>query len=77
MRESSILPREQRAVDPDEAQATSERDQLWANLRALRAEIDRLALGDVTDERQQQVAVLLARIVVAEMEYRDREAEQP
>jgi hypothetical protein len=62
-------------MDPNEAQEISERDQLWASLRALRAEIDRLAAGDFdSSERQRQVIVLLARIVAAEMDFRARDA---
>jgi hypothetical protein len=62
-------------MDSDEAQETSERDQLWANLRALRPFIQQLAGGDLEGERQQQIALLLARIVLAEMDFRQREAE--
>ncbi len=62
-------------MEPDRAQEISERDQLWASLRALRPEIDRLAAGERTDtDRERQVVVLLARIVAAEMNYRAREA---
>jgi hypothetical protein len=32
-------------MDPEEAQEIAERDQLWASLRALRPEIERLAAG--------------------------------
>ena len=32
-------------MDSERAQAVAERDQLWASLRALRAEIDSLAQG--------------------------------
>ncbi len=62
-------------MDPEQAQESSERDQLWASLRALRPEIDRLAAGqfDSTD-RQRQIITVLARIVVAEMEYRAKDA---
>src|SRR5438105_2037354 len=62
-------------MDPNEAQEISERDQLWASLRALRPEIERLAAGDFESSgRQQQIIVLLARIVTAEMDYRARDA---
>ena len=62
-------------MDPDEAQDISERDQLWASLRALRAEIDRLGAGEFDgSDRQRQVLVLLARIVAAELDYRARAA---
>jgi hypothetical protein len=62
-------------VDPDQAQESAQRDQLWASLRALRPEIDRLAAGEwEATERQRQVVLLLARIVAAEMDFRQREA---
>ena len=62
-------------MDPDQAKETSERDQLWASLRALRPEIDRLADGEFTGtERQLQLVLVLARIVAAEMTFRERDA---
>ena len=62
-------------MDPERAQETSERDQLWASLRALRAEIERLARADLDgSEPQKQIIVLLARIVSAEMDFRARDA---
>ena len=62
-------------MDPMSARETSERDQLWASLRALRPEIDRLAAGAFTGtDRQKQLVLVLARIVVAEMTYRARDA---
>lgn len=62
-------------VEPERAQEISERDQLWASLRALRPEIDRLGAGDWDgSDRQKQVVTLLARIVAAEMDYRNRDA---
>jgi hypothetical protein len=61
-------------MDPIRAQETSERDQLWASLRALRPEIDRLAAGEFDgSERQRQLVLVLARIVGAEMTFRARE----
>ena len=61
-------------MDPISAQETSERDQLWASLRALRPEIDRLAAGAFDgSDRQQQLVLVLARIVAAEMTFRARE----
>ena len=58
-------------MGPGDARDVSERDQLWASLRALRPEIDRLASGadDLTD-RDRVLAVLLARIVAAELDFR-------
>jgi hypothetical protein len=62
-------------MDPNQAQEISERDQLWASLRALRPEIERLAAGHWdSSEWQRQVVVLLARIVAAEMDFRARDA---
>jgi hypothetical protein len=62
-------------MDPKQAQEISGRDQLWASLRALRPEIDRLAAGEwEPNERQRQLVMLLARIVAAEINFRDRDA---
>jgi hypothetical protein len=61
-------------MDPISAQETAERDQLWASLRALRPQIDRLAAGEFDgSELQAQIVVVLARIVAAEMTFRARE----
>ena len=61
-----------------EAQESSERDQLWASLRVLRPEIDRMAGGALeSSERQRQLVVLLARIVASEMDFRARNAVTP
>lgn len=61
-------------MEPEKAQEVAERDQLWASLRALHPEIARLAAGAFDGSpRQQNVVALIARIVVAELEYRDRE----
>jgi hypothetical protein len=60
-------------MDPDEAQESSERDQLWASLRTLRPAIERLAAGELEPEHCQTVAALLAKIVLAEMDFRERE----
>jgi hypothetical protein len=60
-------------VDPERAQEIAERDQLWASLRVLRPEIDRLAAGEWDEsDRQRQVIEVLARIVAAEMDFRAR-----
>lgn len=60
-------------MDEDQAREISERDQLWASLRALRDPIARLAAGefDGTD-RQKQIILILARVVDAEIGYRER-----
>ena len=61
-------------MDSVQAQDIADRDQLWANLRILRPEIERLAEGGPdSSERPQQLSVLLARIVLAELEYRVQE----
>jgi hypothetical protein len=60
-------------MDSSEAQETSERDQLWASLRPLRPEIERLAAGEFDgSERQRQLVGILAQIVAAEMTFRAR-----
>jgi hypothetical protein len=62
-------------MDPDHLQAIAARDQLWASLRTLRAEIDRLAQGHLDgSERERQIIQLLARIVAAELAFRADEA---
>jgi hypothetical protein len=63
-------------MDPEQGQEIAERDQLWASLRALRSEIDRLASGgfDPSSDRQRQLAMVLARVVAAELDYRARDA---
>lgn len=62
------------SMDRDTAQEISERDQLWASLRALRAEIDRIAAGSFDgSHRQREVVQLVARIVTAEMSFRERQ----
>ena len=64
-------------MDPAHAAEISERDQLWASLRALRPEIDKVAAGNLElSEAQKMVVVLIARIVAAEMDFRAREPEQ-
>jgi hypothetical protein len=62
-------------VDGEQARETSERDQLWASLRALRREIDRLAAGEPPDtDRRRQLVMVLARITAAELDFRSRGA---
>jgi len=58
-------------MDPEHLQEISERDQLWASLRGLRPEIDRLASGEFDgSDYQRQLIALLARIVSAELNFR-------
>lgn len=60
-------------MGPEQAQEISERDQLWASLRILRDQIDRLAAGDFQDDdRRKPIVQLLARIVAAELDFRAR-----
>jgi hypothetical protein len=62
-------------MDQQQAQESSERDQLWASLRALRPEIDLLAAGQLdASDRQRQIISVLARIVAAEMDFRAKDA---
>lgn len=62
-------------MDGEQARETSERDQLWASLRALRDEINNLAAGaPVQTERQRQLVMVLAKITAAELDFRERDA---
>ena len=62
-------------MDADQAKEIAERDQLWASLRALRPEINRMATGEIgTTERDRQLVILLARIVANELDYRLKDA---
>ncbi len=62
-------------VDPGQAREVSERDQLWASLRALRPAVDRLAAGGFDGSAvDEQIVTLVARIVAAELDFRAREA---
>ena len=59
-------------MDPERAQAQAERDQLWASLRPLLPEIERVAAGDFDgSERQAGIVRLAARIVAAELKFRE------
>jgi hypothetical protein len=61
-------------MDASEGATISERDQLWAGLRALLPEIRRLAAGEIDhSERQEQIILLLVKIVAAELEFRSRD----
>jgi hypothetical protein len=58
-------------VDHEDLQASAERDQLWASLRQLRADLDQLTSGSFTgSERERQVIQLMARIILAELDFR-------
>lgn len=61
-------------MNPDRAREVAERDQLWAALRGLRGEVDRLAAsGFEPTDRDRQLVLILARVVAAELEFRDRD----
>jgi hypothetical protein len=58
-------------MHPDDLQAISERDQLWASLQALLPEIEQLARGEFGgSERECRLLVLMARIVAQELRFR-------
>jgi hypothetical protein len=62
-------------MDEDHLQAIAARDQLWSSLRVLRSEIERIAEGEYNDSpHQREVVQLLARIVVAELQFRAEHA---
>ena len=61
-------------MDQDSLKDVADRDQLWASLRELRDDIDRLAAGKLDGtERQQNLSILLARIVAAELEFQAKQ----
>ena len=64
-------------MDPGKLQEIAERDQLWASLRALVPEIQKLADGEFSNtERERQLVLVISRIVVLEMHFRaDRVAD--
>ncbi|MFL5330064.1 MAG: hypothetical protein ACJ8C4_14260 [Gemmataceae bacterium] len=60
-------------MEPEDAQETAQRDQLWASLRGLRPAIEKLAIGTLkAGERHDQLAQVLARVVIAELDFRER-----
>jgi hypothetical protein len=63
-------------MDQDQLQAIAARDQLWSSLRVLLPEIEQLAAGPGDQaSRERQVIQLLARVVVAELQFRAEHAE--
>ncbi len=63
-------------MEPDHLQAIAARDQFWSSLRALLPEIERVAQGQFDgSEREKQIMQLLARITVAELQFRADHAE--
>jgi hypothetical protein len=62
----------------DDLRAEAERDQLWASLRALRPEIERLATGHRDGgEREDRLISVVAAIVAAELRHRAGEPPAP
>ena len=60
-------------MEPEKAQEISERDQLWASLRVLKPEIERIATGEADVFQQQgEFVKLLARIILTELDFRQR-----
>jgi hypothetical protein len=58
-------------MSSDHLQDSAERDQLWASLRGLRPELERLAAGELDgSDRQNAMTVLLARIMLLELQFR-------
>ena len=58
-------------MDPDHVKASAYRDQLWSSLPALLPEINRIADGEFDgSERERQIIQILARVVVAELQFR-------
>jgi len=64
------------AMDPGRAQEVAERDQLWASLRRLRPQIEALASVEFNGPAWiKQTVSILARVVVAELDFRERAPE--
>ena len=62
-------------MDPDHLKASAYRDQLWSSLPALRPEIERIAGGGLDgSERERQIIQILARVVIAELQFRADES---
>jgi hypothetical protein len=60
-------------MDPETAQESSERDQLWASLRQLRPDVENLVAGGFSgSERERLLVQVLARIILAELDFRAR-----
>ena len=58
-------------MDSEDIQAIAARDQLWASLRVLVPEIAPLAEGQFTESpRERDIIQLLARITLAELQFR-------
>ena len=62
-------------MDPEKLQAQAARDQLWASLRQLRPAIQQMADGHFGGTDPERLLVqLVARIVEAELKFREEEA---
>ncbi len=63
-------------MEPDQMQAIAARDQFWSSLRVLLPEIERIAAGQYDgSERERQIVQLLARVTVAELQFRTEHGE--
>lgn len=63
-------------MDPDELQTIAARDQLWSSLRVLLPEINSIASGQFDGSaRQQHLIQVIARIVAAELTFRNNDAQ--
>jgi hypothetical protein len=62
-------------MNPDKAQETAEREQLWANLPKLRPMIEALAGGAfVGTEHEQKLVQVLALVITTELKFRELDA---
>ncbi len=58
-------------MEADHLQAIAARDQFWSTLRVLVPDIERLAQGQFDgSEREREVLQLLARVALAELQFR-------
>jgi hypothetical protein len=63
-------------MNPEELREIAERDQFWSSLRALLPAIEALAKGELpVGPQQAQLAQLLARVVLIELQFRDRQGQ--
>jgi hypothetical protein len=63
-------------MEPDHAQEIAARDQFWATIRILQPAIEKLAAGEFANtDTDRQVIQLIARVVVAELSFRAKQAE--
>lgn len=63
-------------MDQNHLQEIAQRDQLWASLRALQAEIEQIAAGELTGSaRERQLIQILGRVVASELKFRAERTE--